>query len=137
MTYANARANRTYSSMATHTGVEAANPHRLIQMLLEGALDKIARARGCMERGDIPARGHNITRAIDIIEGLRVSVDTSVKHPLTDNLLSLYDYMGRRLLQANLESSTVMLDEVSGLLREIKEAWDAIPANLQRETTRV
>lgn len=137
MTYANARANRTYSSMANHTGVEAANPHRLIQMLLEGALDKIARARGCMERGDIPARGHNITRAIDIIEGLRVSVDTSVKHPLTDNLLSLYDYMGRRLLQANLESSTVMLDEVSGLLREIKEAWDAIPANLQRETTRV
>lgn len=134
MTYANARASRTYSSMATTTGVEAASPHRLIQMLLEGALDKIARAKGFMERGDIPARGHNITRAIDIIEGLRVSVDTSVKHPLTDNLISLYDYMGRRLLQANLESSAAMLDEVSALLREIKEAWDAIPANLQRDT---
>jgi len=134
MTYANARASRTYSTMATHTGVESASPHRLIQLLLEGALDKIARAKGFMERGDVPARGQHITRAIDIIEGLRVSVDTSVKHPLTDNLLSLYDYMGRRLLQANLESSTTMLDEVSALLREIKEAWDAIPASLQRES---
>lgn len=133
MTYAIARASRTYSSMATHTGVEAASPHRLIQMLLEGALDKIARARGHMERGEVPARGYNLTRAIDIIEGLRVSVDTTVRHPLTDNLISLYDYMGRRLLQANLESSLAMLDEVTGLLREIKEAWDAIPLNLQRE----
>lgn len=133
MTYAMARANQTYATMATHTGVEGADPHRLIQLLMAGALDRIARARGHLQRGEIAARGQSITRAIEIIEGLRVSIDRSVQHPLTDNLLGLYDYMGRRLLQANLESSPALLDEVAGLLREIKEGWDAIPSVIAAE----
>lgn len=130
MSYALARANRTYASMATQTGVEAASPHRLIQLLMDGALDRVARARGHMQRGEVALKGGCITRAMDIIEGLRVSVDRSVDHPLTRNLDELYTYMGRRLLQANLSNDVTLLDEVGGLLRQLKDAWDAIPLSL-------
>lgn len=132
MSYALARANRTYASMATQTGVEAASPHRLIQLLMDGALDRIARARGHMQRGEVALKGGCITRAMDIIEGLRVSVDRSLNHPLTQNLDDLYAYMGRRLLQANLDNDATLLDEVGGLLRQLKDAWDAIPISLHR-----
>lgn len=105
--------------------VEGASPHRLIQMLYEGGLQKIAVAKGAIQRKDIAAKGDNIGKAIAIIGGLRASLDLS-QGEIAVNLGRLYDYMERRLLEANLKSDAEILDEVSGLLREVKTAWDAI-----------
>lgn len=127
MKSANAFGARAYADIGRHAGVEAASPHRLIQMLFDGALDRIANAQGHITRGDIAAKGHDIGRAIAIVEGLRMSLDRSVAHPLTANLDQLYDYICRCLLRANLESSSALLSESAGLLRELKSAWDAIP----------
>lgn len=120
-------AARAYADIGRHASVEAASPHRLIQMLFDGALDRIASARGHMQRAEVSAKGHEIGRAIRIVEGLRMSLDRSVQHPLTANLDQLYDYICRRLLQANLDNDEAPLAESSGLLRELKSAWDAIP----------
>jgi flagellar protein FliS len=106
-------------------------------MLLDGALSRIASARGHMERGEIAAKGECISRGIEIIAGLRGTLDHDRGGELADRLESLYEYMGRRLLQANLHNDPGALDEVAGLLRPIKEAWDRIPAELHdssRET---
>ncbi|MES3041103.1 MAG: flagellar export chaperone FliS [Pseudomonadota bacterium] len=127
MKYANAFGARAYADIGRHASVEAASPHRLIQMLFDGALDRIANAQGHIGRGDIAGKGHDIGRAIGIVEGLRMSLDRSVDHPLTANLDQLYDYICRCLLRANLESNAALLAESAGLLRELKTAWDAIP----------
>jgi flagellar protein FliS len=115
-----------YSQNAVETAVESASPHRLIQMLMEGALSKIAAAKGFMERGEIRAKGEQVGSAISILEGLKASLDFEKGGEIARNLDELYIYMGRRLVEANRENDPALLDEVSDLLREVKEAWDAI-----------
>jgi flagellar protein FliS len=116
-----------YKTVGTQTGVTEASPHRLIQMLLDGALDKIARAKGAMQRGQIEEKGSNITSAGSIVLGLRSSLDMDAGGELAVNLDSLYDYMFRRLMDAHINNEEAALDEVASLLREIKQGWDAIP----------
>lgn len=115
-----------YRQVNTQARVESASPHRLIQMLMQGALDRIATARGAMERGEIATKGEQISWAISIIGGLRSSLDLEAGGELAGNLRDLYDYMERQLLQANIRNEIALLDEVSGLIREIKAAWDQV-----------
>lgn len=116
-----------YRAVDTETGVDAATPHRLIQMLLDGALDKIAMAKGAMQRGEIQQKGDFITSASSIVLGLQGSLDMDAGGELAINLDSLYDYMVRRLMESHLNNDLAGLDEVASLLREIKRGWDAIP----------
>lgn len=116
-----------YQAVGTQTGVTEASPHRLIQMLLDGALDKIARAKGAMQRRQIEEKGGYITSAGSIVLGLRSSLDMDAGGELALNLDSLYDYMFRRLMDAHMNNEEAALDEVASLLREIKQGWDAIP----------
>ena len=120
-----------YASVGTQTGVTEASPHRLILMLLDGALDKIARARGAMQRNEYEEKGNHITSAGSIMLGLRSSLDLEAGGELAANLDNLYEYMVRRLMEAHAENDEAALDEVSSLLREIKSGWDALP----QETT--
>lgn len=107
--------------------VADADPHRLIQMLFEGALDRIAIARGAMRQGDVAVKGARISRAIQIIDGLRAHLDQERGGEIAANLAALYDYMERRLAEANLRDDVHILDEVANLLREVKSGWDAVP----------
>ncbi len=117
---------KQYNSMAVKSVVEDGSPHRLVQMLFDGALGKIAVAKGHMDRGEIAEKGRHISWAISIVEGLRSSLDMDKGGDIASNLNDLYDYMKRRLLEANMTNDPAILDEVSSLLREIKDAWDAI-----------
>lgn len=127
------QAMQQYRSLGMKTAVEDATPHRLIQMLMDGALDKIAAARGFMERGEIAQKCTHINWAISIIDGLRVSLDKSVGGEIAQNLEDLYAYMMTRLTEANLKNDAGCLTEVAGLLRQIKGAWDAIPDEIVRD----
>ena len=134
MSFANVRsALNEYSQTAVETGIESASPHRLIQMLMEGALGKIAVAKGHMERNEIRDKGQQIGCAISIIEGLKLSLDHEKGGEIARNLEDLYIYMGRRLVEANRSNDTGVLDEVSDLLKQIKEAWDAIAGAASQE----
>ena len=115
-----------YNQTAVKASIMSASPHRLIQMLMEGALDKIAIAKGCMERNQIELKGKHISWAISIIGGLRSSLDKKAGGDIAQNLEDLYDYMERRLAAANAQNDPAILDEVTALMRQIKEAWDAI-----------
>lgn len=127
MTYSSAHnALGQYSKMAVQTGVESATPHRLIQMLMEGVLEKIARAKGFMQRNDIRAKGQQIGWAISILEGLKASLNKAEGGEIAQNLEDLYIYMEHRLITANRENDPAILDEVMALMRQIKEGWDSI-----------
>ncbi len=116
-----------YNQVSVASGVESAGSHRLIQMLMNGALEKIAVAKGHMERNDIPQKGGNISWAISIIDGLRASLNLDNGGEIAQNLDDLYDYMTRRLARANIENNPDILDEVSSLVRSLKSAWDELP----------
>ncbi|UNM18373.1 flagellar export chaperone FliS [Pseudomonas sp. ArH3a] len=122
------RALRQYQKVNSHAQVSEASPHRLIQMLMEGGLERLAQAKGSMARGDIPQKGLLLTKAIDIITGLRQGLDeTKAEDPATiQRLANLYDYMNVRLLKANADNDPEIIDEVARLLITVKEGWDAI-----------
>ncbi len=121
------RALNQYQQFGTRASADQADSHQLIVMLFDGALERIAVAKGAMARSDIELKGQKISRAIAIINGLSASLDSDKGGDIASNLAQLYDYMQRRLIIANTENDVGALDEVSGLLKEIREAWQAIP----------
>lgn len=129
--YAMRRELNQYRQVGHLSEAAVADPHRQIQMLYEGALERIAVARGAMEQGNIRVKGEKLGQAITIIGGLRSMLDHARGGDLAANLDALYDYMSRRLLQGNARNETEALDEVIRLLREIKSGWDSIPEMLR------
>jgi flagellar protein FliS len=115
-----------YQSVAVHGGVAQDDPHRLVLMLMDGALQRIVAARGCLERGERAQKAQLLHRALAIIDELRASLDPQGGGPLAQNLGDLYDYMGRQLIRANVEDRVAYLDEILGLMAEIRSAWVAI-----------
>jgi len=116
-----------YGKVAAESEAAYANPHRLVQMLMEGALDKVATAKGCIERNDLEGKSRQITWAMSIINGLRTSLDLESGGAIAVNLDDLYDYMVRRLIDASAQNDADALTEVIDLMLEIKGAWDAMP----------
>jgi len=116
---------QSYRQVGVQSALDA-SPHRLIQMLMEGALEKLNIAKHALTQGSIALKGENISWAISIIEGLRASLNLEAGGELAANLDALYDYMGRRLVEANLKNDGEILDEVAGLMRTVKEGWDGI-----------
>jgi flagellar protein FliS len=126
------QAMNAYRKVGVQSAIDDATPHQLITMLLEGALDRIASAKGAMERGDTATQGALIGKAITIIDNMRASLDHEQGGDLAGRLADLYDYMERRLLEASVKAQPEILDEVSGLLREVKSGWDQMPEQYRR-----
>ncbi|MGE8451488.1 MAG: flagellar export chaperone FliS [Pseudomonadales bacterium] len=119
---------RQYQKVGAQAQTSEASPHRLVQMLMEGGLDRIAQAKGAMERKDIANKGVFIGKAIGIIGGLREGLDLENSLDTLGDLDGLYTYMMKRLTEANIKTDPKILDEVADLLRTVKEGWDAIAA---------
>ncbi len=130
--YAMRREINQYRQSGPLAEAAVADPHRLVQMLFEGALERVAVARGAMAQGNIRVKGEKLGQAIAIIDALRGSLDHTQGGDLAANLEALYDYMNRRLLEGNLRNEPSALDEVIRLLREVKSGWDAIPGMLRQ-----
>jgi flagellar protein FliS len=124
-----------YATVGIETGVDGADPHTLILMLYDGALLALGDARYQMAQKNIAAKGQSISKAITIIEsGLKISLDIKAGGELGTRLAALYDYMCDRLLRANLHNRVDIIEEVSRLLTELREAWAAIkPAARQTD----
>ncbi|HEY8025401.1 MAG TPA: flagellar export chaperone FliS [Burkholderiaceae bacterium] len=121
------RGANAYANVGMETGVMSASPHKLIVMLFEGAMLQVTIAIGAMQAGETAKKGRAISRAIAFVEtGLRASLNKQIGGELALNLDSLYEYMSRRLLDANLKNELAPLEEVHRLLGELKGAWEAI-----------
>jgi flagellar protein FliS len=121
------RAIGAYTKVGIETGVETADPHKLVLMLYDGALYALIDAKRHMALRDVAAKGKAISKAIAILEdGLLASLDVKAGGTLGEHLAALYDYMCRRLLMANLHNRPELLDEVSALLGELRGAWAQI-----------
>ncbi len=117
---------KAYQNVNTQTSITDADPHKLIQLLYNGALERINMAKARMQANDVAGKGQLIGKAIEIIGGLRGFLDFERGGELAQRLEGLYDYMERTLFEANAQNSVAKLDEVSGLLRQVKDGWDRI-----------
>ena len=115
--------------------VETASPHRLVQMLMEGALEKILAAKGFMVSKEITKKGEHISWAISIIDSLRSCLNVEAGGEFAQNLSALYDYMEQRLLEANIKNDPKILDEVGQLIIQVKSGWDEIPSEHHNMTS--
>ena len=115
-----------YRSTLVHGGVASADPHALVQMLFDAAVDRMTAARGCIERGDQTGKAKLLHSCVIILAELRGSLDLEKGGALARNLRDLYEYMTRRLLVANVRSDVGCITEVQSLLSEIRGAWAAI-----------
>ncbi|RCS58223.1 flagellar export chaperone FliS [Parvibium lacunae] len=120
-----------YAQVDVDTAILTASPHKLISMLLDGALQTMNEAIGAMEKKDIPLKGKLLTKAIRILEeGLKSALNDEGGGALSAHLRDLYDYMVMRLLQANLQNDPKKIREVIQLLGQIREAWQALDEKL-------
>jgi len=115
-----------YTKMSATTGVENADPHRLIQMLIDGGIEKINRAKFFLNNKKVAEKGQHISWAISIIGGLRASLDMEKGGEIAKNLDGLYDYCTFTLVEANTENSEQKLNDVLSVMQQVKEAWDGI-----------
>ena len=127
------RAAQVYSGMGLQGRAEEATPHQLITMLFDGALDRLAAAKGAMQRNEIANKGTLISKAITIIDGLRAHLNVEQGGEIAINLKDLYDYMENRLLEANLYNNESHLDEVTVLIKDIREGWIGIAHQIQSQ----
>jgi flagellar protein FliS len=115
-----------YRQVSNQEAVSGASPHRLIQMMMEGALTRMLEAKGAVQRRDIAAKGVAIGKAVSLVGGLQDSLDMDAPGGLSQELDSLYSYITDCLLRANLENSEPLIDEAARLLATVKSGWDAI-----------
>lgn len=113
--------------------IATADPHKITLMLMQGALDRMAYGKGCIERRDFEGKSDHLSRVSAILMNLRDTLDMDVKSEVTENLYSLYDYMIQRVTDANIQNDLNIMDEVINLLLPIKAAWASIPEEAKQE----
>jgi flagellar protein FliS len=117
--------------------VSTADPHRLTLMLMQGALERMAYAKGCIERKDLAGKSDHLSRVNAILLHLRDTLDLDVGGEVAENLYALYQYMMQRLVDANVQNNLQIMDEVITLLLPIKTAWASIPEDAKQEAYEV
>ena len=125
------QAVRSYQTIGAHAQVAAADPYRLVQLLLAKLLERLAAARGHMERREIARKGEQVSKAIEVLSALDASINMEQGGEIAANLRGLYGYMSVRLATANAEDDPAGIEEVAALVRNIKDGWDGIGPAVQ------
>jgi flagellar protein FliS len=108
------------------TKILSSDPLELINALYCGAVNALGLAREHLRTGAIRERSRQITRAWEIVNELRVSLDHERGGEISQRLAALYAYMQERLIEANATQTDAPLAEVQGYLATLREAWCAI-----------
>ena len=129
------KAMESYGSDNLASQASVANNVALIQMLFDGLTDTLVAAQGHLAHGAIQEKGKCIARASRIVIGLQGSLDFAKGGELAQNLNDLYNYVTRRLIFANAHNDMAVLQEIHGLMTEIRSAWREVPSLLPTQAS--
>jgi flagellar protein FliS len=121
-----------YQTVSVHGGVADADPHAMVLMLMDAATERMAKARGCIERGEKVRQAGLLHSSVQIVAELRGSLNIKEGGELAQNLSNLYEYMIRRLVVGNATSDAKIVLEVARLMDEIRTAWVAIGPEVRK-----
>lgn len=126
-TSVNHRSATAYQRVNVETAVSQATPHQLVGMLLDGFVQAVSMSKAAMLRGDVAAKGEQITKAVRIIdEGLKPALNMDRGGDIAANLNGLYGYLVLRLTEANLHNDEKALSDVIRVIEPIAQAWKQI-----------
>lgn len=117
---------KAYKATSIAADLAVADPHRVIQLMMQGFLERLAQAKGAIERKDMETKSVAVSKAQGLLHGLQDSLDMK-QGQIAEDLFALYSYMDARIWEASVKRETAPLDEVMGLMMTIKSAWDQIP----------
>ncbi|PNO57153.1 flagellar export chaperone FliS [Aeromonas caviae] len=117
---------KAYTAGNLAADLATADPHRVIQLMMQGCLERLAQAKGAIERNDMEAKATAVSKAQGLLHGLQDALDMS-QGRMAEDLYGLYAYMNERVWDASLNRDTAPLDEVMTLMLTIKSGWDQLP----------
>jgi len=117
---------KSYQAVDVSSEVASASPHKLVQMLFNFIVKNLTQAKLQIQRGDRIEKCNLIQKTLATLDVLRVSLDKESGGSLAENLESLYDYIERQLVVANIKNDAAMIDEALGLVGSIKSAWEQV-----------
>ncbi|AMM95088.1 flagellar biosynthesis protein FliS [Peribacillus simplex] len=125
--------NNPYQSYQ-QSSVNTASPGELTLMLYNGCIKFIMLGKKAIEEGNIEAKNTNIIKAQNIVHELMVTLNMDVE--VSKEMMSLYDFMNRRLIEANMENDVAALEEVEGLVTDFRDTWkEVIQMNRKKQFT--
>lgn len=125
---------KAYKKTNLEAELSVADPHRVIQMMYEGLIERLSQAKGAIMRHDYEYKADRISKAVGIINGLQSALDNRSNPELGQRMFALYDYMKELLTKASVSLDTATIDEVINLILPIKQAWDQIPQDIKEKT---
>ncbi|CUS47194.1 MAG: flagellar export chaperone FliS [Idiomarinaceae bacterium HL-53] len=128
---------KAYQTVGVSNQAATADPHRVIQMLLQGALEKMAYAKGAIERKNHEEKARHLTKAVAIVSALQSALNLDVKADVANNLYDLYAFIMDQLTDVSLDNDVEKIDRTMYIIRQIKEGWDAIPPEAREEGYRM
>ncbi|MFM4706242.1 flagellar export chaperone FliS [Aeromonas caviae] len=123
---------KAYTTQNLQAEMAVADPYRVIQLMMQGCIERLAQAKGAIERKDFENKSIAISKGMALINGLQDALDLSYGK-VPEDLFALYDYMKQRLLDSSRNMDVAPLDEVSKLMLTIKSGWDAIPEEERKQ----
>ncbi len=125
---------QAYKKVSVDSQLSAASPHKVVQMLMAGAIERLIQGKVAMEQGNIPVKGERLGKALDIIISLRSCLSMEDGGDIATNLDQLYEFVITQITVSNQTNNPAPLDDVIEIIREIKSAWDQIPAEYHNLT---
>ncbi|MGF1911077.1 flagellar export chaperone FliS [Vibrio kasasachensis] len=127
---------QAYKKVSVDSQLSAASPHKIVQMLMAGAIERLIQGKAAMQQGNIPVKGERLGKALDIIISLRSCLSMDDGADIAQNLDQLYEFMITQVTAANHKNDPQLIDDVIDIIREIKSAWDQIPAEFHNLTAK-
>ena len=124
---------RAYQKTNLEAELSVADPHRIVQMMFEGLLERLAQIKGAIERKDYAYKADRVTKALGIVNGLQSALDRSQDPELYERMYALYDYLKELINRASMDLTMEPLDEAARLIAPIKQARDKITPEAKAE----
>ncbi len=125
---------QAYKKVSIDSQLGSASPHKVIQMLMAGAIERLIQGKLSMQQGNLAVKGERLGKALDIVISLRTCLSMDDGGEIAENLDALYEFMIAQITKANQFNEAEPIDDVVEMLREIKSAWDQIPTEFHNLT---